>query len=92
MPLLYRYAFAPFAVAVTAALRMQLEPLLGDSAPLLAFMLPVGVVAVYCGMGPGILATLLSALVGVFLFIDGFGFAPMGAADLTRVLLLSSLA
>ncbi len=64
----YFVAIAATAVAFTA--RFLLEPVLGDVAPLLVFTLSVVVAAWYGGLGPGLLATALSALLGIYFFIE----------------------
>src|SRR5215475_14134385 len=64
----YFVAIAATAVAFTA--RFVLEPALGDVAPLLVFTLSVVVAAWYGGLGPGLLATALGALLGIYFFIE----------------------
>ncbi len=57
-------------VAATAVLRWSLGDLLQDTAPLLAFVLPVTVCAALGGFWVGILATIGSAFIGTYFFID----------------------
>lgn len=76
------YAWAVLGVGLAAVLRQLLEPVLEGTAPLLGFMLPVALVALYCGKGPGVLATLLGAAVGISLFVGPLRFAPMTRAEL----------
>src|SRR5215475_8940991 len=64
----YFVAIAATAVAFTA--RFVLEPALGDVAPLLVFTLSVVVTAWYGGLGPGLLATALGAILGDYFFIE----------------------
>src|SRR5262249_50202342 len=59
-----RYLVALIAVASVLAARFLLESILGDVAPLLLFTLAVMVAAWYGGLGPGLVATLSSVIVG----------------------------
>ena len=64
----FRYGIAPIAVALAFAARVALTPLLPDDAPYLLFVPAVLVAAAFGGLGPGLLATALGALLGL-LFI-----------------------
>jgi signal transduction histidine kinase/CheY-like chemotaxis protein len=64
----YFLAIAATVVAFTA--RFLLKSVLGDVAPLLMFTLSVVVTAWYGGFGPGILATVLGALLGAYFFME----------------------
>src|SRR5215831_10062425 len=64
-----RYGLAVLSVAIASALRLALDPILGDVAPFILFYLPVILTAWYGGLGPGLLATALSMLLGDYLFI-----------------------
>jgi signal transduction histidine kinase/ActR/RegA family two-component response regulator len=66
---LLRYLVAIMATAVAFAARFLLKSALGDVAPLLMFTLSVMVAAWYGGLGPGLLATALSLLLGDYYFI-----------------------
>jgi len=66
-PLRYFVTTAATAVAFTA--RLLLNSALGHVAPLLMFTLSVMVSAWYGGLGPGLLATALSLLLGNYFFI-----------------------
>jgi signal transduction histidine kinase/ActR/RegA family two-component response regulator len=66
-PLRYFVAIASTAVAFAA--RLLLKSALGNVAPLLMFTLSVMVSAWYGGLGPGLLATALSLLLGDYFFI-----------------------
>jgi PAS domain S-box-containing protein len=68
-----RYGVAIIGVAVAAAARMALDPLLGDELPLFIFTFPVILAAWFGGLWPGLLATALSLTLGDYLFI-----APRG--------------
>ncbi|HYE63950.1 MAG TPA: ATP-binding protein [Pyrinomonadaceae bacterium] len=61
-----RYAIAVMAVALTLLLTLWLWPVLGQ-APLALFLAAVILVGWYCGAGAGLLAIILSVLVGSFL-------------------------
>jgi two-component system, LuxR family, sensor kinase FixL len=65
------YGIAPAAVAVALATRVLLEPILQDQAPYLFFVPAILVAADIGGLGPGVLATILSVLL-CFLFIADF--------------------
>jgi signal transduction histidine kinase/ActR/RegA family two-component response regulator len=64
-----RYFVAIAATAVAFAARFLLKSSLGDVAPLLLFTLSVMVSAWFGGLGPGLLATALSLLLGDYFFI-----------------------
>ena len=61
-----RYALAPFAVALAFLARLALTPLLGDASPYLLFIPAVLIAAGLGGLGPGLLATGLSVVLGLF--------------------------
>src|SRR5215468_1452761 len=67
-----RYFVAIAATAVAFIARFLLKSVLGDVAPLLMFTLSVVVSAWYGGLGPGLLATALGALLGDYYFIQPF--------------------
>jgi len=60
------YLLAMVSVAVAVALRASLHPLLGFEAPLLTFVVPTVVAAVFGGVGSALLATALSTVAGAF--------------------------
>src|SRR5215204_5266234 len=64
-----QYGFAIVSVAVVALLRWLLQPALADAAPLILFVLPIVFAGWYGGIGPALLATILGAMVGTFLFL-----------------------
>ncbi|MEJ7619070.1 MAG: ATP-binding protein [Pyrinomonadaceae bacterium] len=67
------YGVAVLSVALSAILRGPvLGAYLGDDAPLLVFVLPVMLAGWLGGLGPGLAATLLGALTGVYYFIDPY--------------------
>src|SRR5215470_11556975 len=61
-----RYALAPVAVALAFLVRRALTPILGDASPYLLFVPAVLTAAGLGGLGPGLLATGLSVVLGVF--------------------------
>jgi signal transduction histidine kinase/CheY-like chemotaxis protein len=65
-----QYFVAIGATAVVFTVRFLLSSDLGDVAPLLMFTLSVMVAAWYGGLGPGLLATALGALLGAYFFIE----------------------
>src|SRR5262245_34841226 len=65
-----QYFVAIAATAVALAARFMLESALGHVAPFIIFTLSVVVVAWYGGLGPGILATALGAVLGSYYFIE----------------------
>jgi two-component system sensor kinase FixL len=67
---LVRYAAAPAMVALALALREALAPLLPGQTIFLYFVPPVLLAAWIGGLGPGLLATVLSMLSALFLFAD----------------------
>jgi len=67
-----QYFVAIMATAVVFTARFLLNSDLGDVAPLLMFTLSVMVAAWYGGLGPGLLATALGALLGDYFFIEPF--------------------
>jgi PAS domain S-box-containing protein len=66
----FRYGGAVLAVALAAALRFALDPLLDDSAPHAAFFVAVLIAAWYGGIGPALTAIAASILAANYLFID----------------------
>src|SRR5215813_12588539 len=67
---LKRYGLALGSVMAAFAARLILEPVLGAVAPLVLFSLAVTVSAWYGGLGPGLVATLGSGLLGDYFFIE----------------------
>jgi signal transduction histidine kinase/CheY-like chemotaxis protein len=78
-----QYFVAIAATAIVFTARFLLNPALGDIAPLLMFTLSVTVAAWYGGLGPGLLATALGALLGAYSFIEPFySFHIYGGSEL----------
>ncbi len=65
-----RYGYMTLVVITAVLLTMLLQPLLGPEAPLLLFWPTVMFAAWYGGLGPGLLATLLSGLAATFFFVE----------------------
>jgi PAS domain S-box-containing protein len=70
---LARYSFALAATAVALTVRAFFSPLLGNGAPYILLLPFVTLSAWYGGFGPGIFATCLGAVAGVFLYVDPTG-------------------
>jgi PAS domain S-box-containing protein len=68
-----RYGLAFAAVALASALRLLLDPLLGEQAPYAAGFLAIAFAAWYGGLGPALAALLASAAVSTYLFIPPRG-------------------
>jgi PAS domain S-box-containing protein len=69
---LFAYATAVLAVAGATGVRLLLDPVLGDRAPLL-FNLLAALLAGLQGFGPGLVATLLGAAAGKYFFLEPRG-------------------
>jgi two-component system, LuxR family, sensor kinase FixL len=76
------YALAPFAVAVAFLLRAGLAPILQDEAPYLFFVPAVLIAGGLAGLGPGLLATGLSALLGYFIISP----SPRGTSEILNAI------
>ena len=65
-----RYVLAPLAVAIAFLVRLALTPIVGDASPYLLFVPAVLVAGGLGGLGPGLLATALSLVLGFFVTIS----------------------
>src|SRR5215475_848784 len=65
------YGAAVLSVALATVVRLELDPLLGESAPLLIFVIAVILTTWFGGFWPGLLSVILSLLT-----VDYFFFAP----------------
>ena len=72
------YVWAVAAVALGVAARSMLGPWIGSALPFITLYPAVFVAAVLGGFGPGVVATMLSAVMALHLFID-----PAGSLALT---------
>ena len=66
---LARYFFAVVAVAIASVLKLWLVPLTGTGAPLVLLFAAVMSTSLVAGVGPAILALLLSLTVGGYMFV-----------------------
>ncbi|HEX6433084.1 MAG TPA: ATP-binding protein [Gemmatimonadales bacterium] len=86
------YLIAFVAVMALAALRVLLTPLLGDQLPFITFFAAVFLSAWMGGLGPAVLATLLSSLLAVFLLLAPLSAPkPLGAAGITGLVLFMAI-
>src|SRR5499427_1809741 len=76
-----RYAVAPVAVAIAFLARLALTPILGDAAPLLLFVPAVLFAGGLGGLGPGLLATGLSVVLGFFVITMSPGVSASEIVD-----------
>ena len=80
-----RYA-APFLLVLTSLLvRLTFQRWLGVSVPYLHFFPAVMIAAWFGGLGPGIVATLLSAATAVYFFLAPHSFIALSRADAITV-------
>ncbi|HKQ77008.1 MAG TPA: PAS domain S-box protein [Blastocatellia bacterium] len=88
-----RFGVAVLSVAIAAAIRLALNPILGDELPLFIFIFPIILAAWYGGFWPGLLATALSLLLGEYLFITPRGsiFHYENVHDLLRAEMLGTV-
>jgi PAS domain S-box-containing protein len=82
----FGYLTAVVATAVVLLLRRwALGDLFGADEPLYLFLFAVLAAAWYGGLGPGLLATALGGLTGVYFFIDRDGWSVIHSSDRVRV-------
>ena len=74
-PGVMHYGLAPIAVALAFAVRAMLVPILHDDSPYLFFVPAVLLAAGIGGLGPGLLATALSVLLGSFTIVGVASFS-----------------
>ena len=78
LPAIERYGATAVAVVCTIAIRLVLDPFLGNRAPFLLFLLTIVIVKRLWGRGPGLLATLLGGVAAWYFVIEprfSFGIA-----------------
>src|SRR5215475_8673512 len=64
------YGVAVLSVALATVVRLEIDPLLGGSAPLLLFAIAVILTSWFGGFWPGLLAIILSLLASDYLFFE----------------------
>ena len=74
------YAVTVAAVAVTVALRLAIDPLLGNQLVLVLFVPAVMLASGIGGFGPGLLATFLTAACALFFSLDSISGAALAGA------------
>ena len=81
-----RWGVALLAVAAAALLKLSIAPWVDRESPFLFFFAAVMVSAWYGGAGPGLLATLIAALAGDFLFVTpAFRFVALDRSKLVEL-------
>jgi two-component system sensor kinase FixL len=83
-----RYIMAAGMVLLAAAIRIVLEPVLGERASFVPFMLPILASALWCGIGPAVGAIVLSLALGLYFTGNGY-FAPDVALEAGIFVLIS---
>jgi PAS domain S-box-containing protein len=73
------YAVAAATSVFALLLRLALAPLLGESSPFLVFVMPIMISAWYGGLGPGLAATVVSALFSMLFVVP-----PLGSLEITN--------
>ena len=90
-PLYQRYGFALLVTALAVAVRVPLASLLGIEVPFILFFPTVTLCAWFGGFGPGLLATGLSAVAALFLYLEPlYSLALPNPRDFTRLALFVS--
>jgi PAS domain S-box-containing protein len=91
-PALLRYGVALLALALAVLVRLPLQPLLGDASPFLFFFPAIMAAAWYGGLGPGLLATGLSALTANYFFMPPtFSFRVPHLASAVQIVLFTGI-
>ena len=84
---LLRYGVAVIAIALVLGLKLLVDPLSAEQSPFLLFAAAVMVAAWFGGLGPGLLATALGAVVADYFFLPPVGsFTPLSVAFLPLLL------
>lgn len=79
------YGIALLSVALAAAIKLSLEPLIREESPFLIFLAAIMISAIYGGFGPGIVAMLSSALISDLLFLHPGEFLAQDAGSNMRL-------
>lgn len=75
LPAVERYGATFLAVVCTLTIRLVLDPMLGDRAPYMLFILTLVIIKRLWGRGPGLLATLLGGIAAwYFILVPRFSF------------------
>jgi PAS domain S-box-containing protein len=83
------YLFAVLATLATLALRLAANFEIGDQPVVVAFVVPIVLSAILGGLGPGLVATAVAALVlPIFLFAPQYSFAIANASNAISWLVL----
>ncbi len=88
----HRYALAVIFVAAAVALRLALDPIMGQKDVLFAFTLAIVAAARAGGRGPALLATVLGVPVALYFSIEPqFSWGVADPADITSLVLLGAI-
>jgi PAS domain S-box-containing protein len=87
----WRYATAVVAAAVALLARWLLVRAVGDVPTFITFYPAVMLVALLCGLGPGLLTSLLSSLVVAYFVMPPRGFDIHGVADIVSLAIFFSI-
>jgi signal transduction histidine kinase/ActR/RegA family two-component response regulator len=80
------YVLAVILTAAAALLRLALSDFFGDASPFFAFIMAVLVTGRFAGIGPGVFATVLGALAGMYLFITPtYSLWDKSSSGMTRI-------
>lgn len=71
------YLISLSSILIAASLRCRLGPIVGDIMAAVLFTVPIVVSALYGGFWPGYFCTLISAVIGIYLFMDPFYGYPL---------------
>ena len=66
---LFRYGISAIAILLAFAVRMLLDPYLGDYYPIVTFLVPVILIAWYGGLGPSIVAIIGALMLARYFFL-----------------------
>lgn len=85
------YGVAVLVTLLALLFRLSLNPVLGDNAPLLVFIMPILLTSWYGGLWPGLFATVLSGTVGTYFFVTpGTTLALIQPADVIRIAIFTA--
>jgi PAS domain S-box-containing protein len=91
-PAFLRYGLAILVLAVAVLVRLPFQPLLGETTPFLFFFPAIMAAAWYGGLGPGLLATGLSAVAANYFFMaPTFSFRVPNLASAVQIGLFSGI-